>query len=329
MTSNETRLAALADLTVVVFLFTSRAHLVRCLEALQAQQANARVEVLLPFDDSLENVNELKARFAVRLLPLDGRRTPAQLRAAAVHASEAPVIAFLEDHCVPGPDWCARVLAMHEAGHAAVGGAVEKGFPPGRTSDSALNWAVYMTDYSRYMRPIAAGPTNSLTDCNVSYKRSDLDAIEKEWTDELHENIVNGLLAARGRPLWLDPEMVVHEQRDLDLVSALRDRYSFGRLFGSTRVQTAALSRRVAMAGAALLMPPVLTARVGHNLFGRGRYRARFVYCIPALLFVTSAWMLGEAVGYLTGKPSRTLAARPESRPLPSHASDRTRTENV
>jgi len=296
------------DLTVVVFLFTSRSHLVRCLEALAQQRTDARIDIALPYDDTLADPADIAARFpSVRMLAQPGRRTPPQLRAAAVMASTAPIIAFLEDHCVPGTDWCARVLETHRQAYAAVGGSVDKGFPPGRTTDTALNWAVYLTDYSRYMPPIPAGPTHALTDCNVSYKRAELDAIRKHWDGELHENIVNGILAERGRILWLDPDMVVYEQRDLTIRSALRDRYSFGRLFASTRVRGTPVARRLAMAAAALLMPPVLVARVRGNLAARGRHRAQFVRCLPALLFVTSAWMFGEAVGYLTAAPPAAL----------------------
>jgi hypothetical protein len=296
------------DLTVVVFLFTSRPHLVRCLEALAQQRTEGRIDILLPYDDTLADPADLAARFpSVRMLAQPGRRTPPQLRAAAVMASNAPVIAFLEDHCVPGRDWCARVLETHKQSYAAVGGSVDKGFPPGRTTDTALNWAIYLTDYSRYMPPIPAGPTHALTDCNVSYKREELDSIREHWDGELHENIVNGILAERGRTLWLDPDMVVYEQRDLTIGSALRDRYSFGRLFASTRVRGAPVGRRLAMAAAALLMPPVLVARVRRNLAVRGRYRDQFPRCLPALLFVTSAWMFGEAVGYLTGTPPAAL----------------------
>lgn len=296
------------DLTVVVFLFTSRPHLVRCLEALTTQRTNADVDIVLPHDDTLVDPAGLARQFpTVRLLRQPGRTTPPRLRALAVAASTAPIVAFVEDHCVPDPRWCDRILDTHEKGYAAVGGSVDKGFPPGQNKDSALNWAIYLTDYSRYMRPIDAGPTHALTDCNVSYRRAELDPIQEHWSAEFHENIVNGILAERGRTLWLDPEMVVFEQRDLTVGSALRDRYSFGRLFASTRVRGAPVSRRVAMAGAALLMPPVLVARVWRNLARRQRHRGQFVRCLPALLFVTSAWMLGEAAGYLTASPPASL----------------------
>jgi hypothetical protein len=305
------------DLTVVVFLFTSRPHLVRCLDALVAQQT-PRIDIVLPYDDTLADPAGLAARFpTVRMLPRPGTKTPPELRAIAVAASRPSVVAFLEDHCVPHPDWCNRVLRAHELGHAAVGGPVDKGFPPGQSTDSTLNWAIYLTDYSRYMPPLPAGPTHALTDCNVSYRMADLDAIRGHWESELHENIVNGMLADRGRTLWLDPDMLVFEQRDLTIRSALRDRYSFGRLFASTRVRDTPLPRRIAMAAAALLMPPVLVARVARNLFDRGRHRVQFFRCAPALFFVTSAWMSGEAMGYLTGSPPASLrgsvAASPAS----------------
>ena len=83
----------------------------------------------------------------------------------------AAIVGFLEDHCMPARDWAARVLTAHRQPHAGIGGSIEKGFKPGRSSDTALNWAIYLTDYSRYMLPMAEGPAHGLSDCNVSYKR--------------------------------------------------------------------------------------------------------------------------------------------------------------
>jgi hypothetical protein len=297
-------------LSVSVIQFTSRAHLVRCLDALVAQHGT-RPEVLVPHDDSLDDVAGLRARFPdASFLYLPGRRTPGELRSAAAHAAAGDLMAFLEDHCVPAADWTQKLVAAHENGddtRAAVGGAVEKGFPPGMRGDTALNWAVYMADYSRYMNPQTAGPAHSLTDCNVSYKREALESVREAWATEFHENIVNGLLAERGLTLWLAPDVVVHEQRTLALRSALRDRWSFGRLFASTRVAGAPIGRRLAYAAGSLIMPPVLVSRVARHLFGRGRHRTQFFRALPALLLVTSTWMLGECVGYLTASAGTTL----------------------
>jgi hypothetical protein len=114
---------------------------------------------------------------------------------------------------------------------------------------------------------------------------------------------VNETLARRGGTLWFDPAIRVREYRPLTVSRVLRDRYSFGRLFASTRVAGAPLPRRLAWVAAALLMPPVLAARAARNLLDRRRYRGQIVRCAPALLFVASVWMFGEMLGYLTGSP--------------------------
>jgi hypothetical protein len=355
-------------LSVSVIQFTSRAHLVRCLAALEAQQGGVS-EVIVPHDDTLHDVAALREEFPdIRFIHLAGRRPPAELRAAATLAAGGEIMAFLEDHCVPAPDWALRLLHAHAQAHAhthahahtalpgaigavgaggavgaigslgagdavgvvgavggavgvvgavgdavgvvgAVGGAVEKGFPAGERGDTALNWAIYMADYSRYMNPQPAGPSASLTDCNVSYRRVELESIRGAWEAAFHENIVNGLLAERGRTLWLAPDAVVHEQRTLTVATAVRDRFAFGRLFASTRVTDAPLGRRLVYAAGALAMPPVLVARVAANLFGRSRHRLQFFRALPALVLVTSTWMLGECVGYLTGTAAHALPA--------------------
>ncbi|HSA54353.1 MAG TPA: glycosyltransferase [Gemmatimonadaceae bacterium] len=297
-------------LSVVVIMFSAREQLERCLDALAEQAARIDLEVLVPHDDTLDRPEELQAGHpGVRLLRFAGCRTPAELRAAAVADARAPVVALLEDHCTPAADWCMRVLALHGQPHAAVGGSIEKGFPPGRSHDTALNWALYLSDYSRYMPPMPPGPAHGLSDCNVSYKRAALEAIRELWRTEFHENVVNGALERSGRTLWFDPGLVVYEQRPLDLRRALRDRYTFGRLFGSTRVASSGLPVRVARAGVAVLMPPLLVGRVARNLVRRRRHRAQLLRCLPWLMLVSAAWMWGEAVGYLTGAPDASLTA--------------------
>lgn len=304
------RLSSAGDppaLSVVVIMFTSVPHLRRCLDALAPQAREAGAEVIVPHDDSLTDSALSGSYPDVTFQHLPGTRTPAELRASATAASRGRVVAFLEDHCVPAPDWCAVLLGEHSQAWAAVGGPVEKGFPPGQRADSALNWAIYLADYSRYMLPLPAGPAHALTDCNVAYKRAALESVGESWAVELHENIVNGLLLARGETLWFSPAMAVFEQRDLTLGQALRDRWSFGRLFGSTRAAGDSLVRRVAFGVAALLMPPVLVARVARTLIGRGRHQGQLVRCLPHLCMVSGAWMMGEALGYLSGRSGRAL----------------------
>lgn len=288
----------------------------RCLEALRTQVAAVGAEIIVPFDDTLTDVRELQAAFPrVTFAQMPGVHTPAELRATGAARTVGDVVAFLEGHCQPAPDWCQRILDAHQAHHAAVGGPIEKGLPEGRPADSALNWAVYLADYSRYMLPLPEGATHALSDCNVSYQRSALDATRGHWTAEFHENVINGALRELGASMWFDPAMVVYEQRELRLSDALRDRFNFGRLFGSTRVPGVALPKRAAMAMAAMFMPPVLVGRVVGTLRRRGRHQDQLLRSMPSLVLISTAWMFGEALGYLTGTAGRPLRPAQQTSP--------------
>lgn len=279
-----------------------------CLASLVPQAESLGAEIIVPHDASLVEAKRLETMFrGVRFVELSGIRTPAELRAVGASLSTGDVVAFLEGHCRPAHDWCARILAAHRAPHAAVGGPIEKGLPDDGSDDSALNWSVYLADYSRYMLPLPEGAAHALSDCNVSYKRGALDATRAHWTGEFHENVVNDALRRTGMTMWFDPSMTVFEQRELTLRDALRDRFSFGRLFGSTRVPGVGLPKRVIMSVAAVLMPPLLVARVAGTLRQRGRHRNQLLRCLPALTMISAAWMAGEAVGYLTGRAGRSL----------------------
>lgn len=296
-------------LSVTALLFVGRDYLIRCLDALMRQDCREPVEVIVCHDERIGDVAFFEDRYpGLRFASMPGQRSPAELRARGIAACRAPVVALIEDHCMARRDWCSRILAAHARPNTAIGGAVEKGWPPGALSDSGLNWALYLTDYSRYMRPVRAGAAPSLTDCNVSYKRAALDRFRDDWQTEFHENVVHGLLQAEGDELWLDPEIVVYEQRGLRLGDVLRDRFSFGRLFGSSRVTGAPAAARLKYAVGALAMPPVLVLRAGQNLFSRGRHRLAFLRALPALTLTTSTWMLGEFVGYVSGKAPAAMA---------------------
>lgn len=288
-----------------------------CLGALVPQASATGAEVVVPHDDSLRDAEALQARFpSVRFIRHSGVRTPAELRAAGAAAVAGDVLALLESHCRPAADWCQRILSAHGGmPHAAIGGPIEKGPLSDGGTDTALNWSVYLADYSRYMLPRPEGPADGLSDCNVSYKRSVLEALRGHWTTEFHENVVNGALRAAGGTLWFDPALAVFEQRSLTVGAALRDRFTFGRLFGSSRAAGAGWLKRLAMAVAALFMPPLLVARVAGNVRGRGRHGDQLVRCLPALAMISAAWLAGESVGYLTGRAGRSLAPR-ASRPV-------------
>ena len=216
------------------------------------------------------------------------------------------MVGITEDHCIPAARWTGQVIEEHTAHHAAIGGVLEKmDSPAGR--DSGYSWALYLSDWGRYMSPVAEGPAEYLTDCNVSYKRAALEPLRHLWEDEFHETTVNWALRDRGESLWLSPRVVVWQQRSLSLGEAIGDRYGFGRLFASTRVAATGPLKRLVYAVGSLLLPAILTARVGSTVWRKRKARGAFLRSLPALVLTTTVWASGELVGYITGRPPSSL----------------------
>jgi len=282
-----------------------------CLSALLRQEIQETVEILVPHDEGLGDISELQRSFpTVRFLSFPGRLTYAELRARGVQASSGRLVAITEDHCQPERGWCQNIIIAHNDDHPAVGGAVEKS-----GVDSALNWAVYFADYLRYALPFGEGSYPTLTDLNVSYKRSDLDEIQDLWNNEFHEPEIHGALSNADRPLWISPNIVVGQRRTFTWKSALRERYDFGRLFGSTRVAGVNILRRLAMAVMALFIPVILVLRVAMHIYRKRRFIDQFVFSFPALVMISLAWGWGELLGYLTGRPAKSSYTTSTSQP--------------
>jgi len=285
------------SLSVVVVILAGGVYIPRCLRALDRQEGVGPIEIIVPYDDTLPEVEALRGEFPrVRFLKLEGTQTYAQLRAKGFQAAAGDVLALTEDHCSPDPDWCARILDLHGQGHAAVGGAVDK-----TGSDSLLNWAIYLNDFGRYMNPVPEGPAPYLTDCNVSYKRSALEELAELWREEFHETTVNWALQDRGASLWLSPGVIVRQQRTLTFGYAMRERYSFGRLFASTRVAATSTAKRVVYSALSPALPAIIVGRVVRNVAAKRRGVGKFLLSLPHLLLLALVWSYGEFVGYVTG----------------------------
>jgi hypothetical protein len=237
----------------------------------------------------------------VRFVDAGGEHTCAELRSLGVRSAAGRVIALTEDHCIPAGDWCRAILRAHEAPAEAIGGTVDK---EGR--DTAMAWALYLSDYVRYRPPMPEGPAGNLTDCNVSYKRAALERIASVWEREFHEDRVHGAIRERGGSLWLSPAIQVRQSRRLD--------------FGVTRSTGWPASRRLLLVACACLLPALLLGRIAAQTFGKGRCRAEFLRTLPALVVAALAWSWGEFLGYATGQTEATLRAKAPGGPAMSRS---------
>lgn len=280
-----------------------------CLEALAGQVDAPPMEIIVPYHDRVDGVAGLRVRFPdIRLIEVadlaiaagGGREHHDVLRARGIAAARGQVVALLEDHGRPRSDWAAQVVAAHQGGPAAIGGAIDNGL------DRPLSWAVYYCDFGRYQSPLPAGPSAFASDANVSYRRSVLEAIRPQWVDSFREAVVNGAMMRSGEGVALSPAIVVIQHRsDLTFGSAMRERFIWGRSYAATRSMWLSRPKQLAYALLWPALPLVMGLRIANASRQRGHFGS-FLGAAPLIAALLVSWSVGEGAGYfaaLTRRP--------------------------
>ena len=298
-------------LSVIVTLVGGPPFLARTLDRLVPQILGRPLEVLVPCDSTVTNLEPVRRRFpAVRFLDMGRVVTDARpgtegaahetfdrRTAAGLCASRGDIVALLQDYGAPAPDWCEQVIAAHRLPAGVIGGGVE------HEGGGPLNWAVYFLDFGRYQGPLREGPSRYLTDVNVSYKRAALERVRGLWRERYKEVTVNWALERLGVVLWQRPQMVVYQRRGpLAWRPLLVERFCWGRLFGALRVAGMPRCRRIGYALGSPLIPLLLLARMTRTVVTTRRNRLVFLRVCPQLLIITIGWCTGEFIGYLTAR---------------------------
>ncbi len=295
------------------------AHLEPCLESLARQPFASSTEIIVPFYPAVERITSLKTRYPdVNFLEVADLKTNTgrsgsrehhdELRARGLAVARGRIVALVEDHGIVAPDWSARLIEAHAGASAAVGGAIENGI------DRPLNWAVYFCDFLRYQNPLPKGETAIVSDANVAYKRVALESIRPIWQEIFHEASVTAALRARGMKLILEPAAVLHQHRlGLRIISALRERFVWGRSYAATRARLARLSQRVFWAVFAPALPVLMVARMTLMAFRKRRTMNAFLMTLPLTTALVVSWSCGEWIGYVTGRANSTGAQAAEA----------------
>ncbi len=297
-------------LSVIVTVVGGRSFLRRCLSHLVPQTQRQLVEIIVPYDSTISEVEHLQTDFAdVRFVFMGEVATSAPLRTQAsehelydcrssfgLRAAKGEVLALVQDCVIPASDWVEQVLSAHALPYGVVGGAVEHG------AKRPLNWAVFFQDFGRHQPPLKEGPAVYLTDINVSYKRTALEAVKELWQNRYKEVTVNWALDRLGVTLWQRPQIVVtHSRGELEIVKLIIERYSWGRLFGVIRTREMALPSRLTYILLSPLIPLIVLFRTVKKAI-RSNHRRHLVMAMPHLVVLTVVWCFGEFMGYLTGR---------------------------
>jgi hypothetical protein len=244
----------------------------------------------------------------VRFFTFPAETNVFQLRSLGIAQAQGQRIALLEDHCTISPDWLAHLRTAHQAGYTVIGGPIENG-----QEQSIYGSALYLYEYSAYMRPLPEGPARSLLAANTSYTSRALWGCQSVWQDAFYDNEVHDALRAAGHTLYLAEKAWVSSHLGMSLREAMAHLFTGGRRFGGYRKTHASPRQRVFWLLAVPMVPVVLLSRIFRRIWARRPDRLGAVLLgLPYLLCLVLAWTAGEAQGYLAPLGAEHSAEQPQ-----------------
>jgi hypothetical protein len=286
-------------MTVAVVIGAQRSRAHRCLEALAAQTVAGRLEVLAvdtrPESGDLAQLNG----GLVSVLPAQGL-SYGEARAAAVLRARADIVAFLEDHTRPRPDWAQAVIDAYQEPCAAVGYAITNANPASRVSRM-----VHLATYGEWESP-REGPATSLPGGNISYRREVLLALHDELPTMLEVDFnLHTRLNESGALMTVTPRARIEHQTEESMPDALRSLFVYSRMLGSMRATAGGWSARTRlMVGLKDLVgaPPARAFRLLRDLPADLRRSMRVRRYLLGVVLLYAVGAVGELVGYLAGE---------------------------
>ena len=107
-----------------------------------------------------------------------------------------------------------------------------------------------------------------------------------------------GMPQTRGQVEVEHPEIAVGHKKHYTVWEYTSQRYLYARSFAGARVRDRSLpARALYAAAAAVLLPPVLLARIVGRVWSRPPYRPMLLRSLPLLPVFVAAWAAGEVVG--------------------------------
>lgn len=269
------------------------------LSALRSDLAGDSAEVLVVVPPGTDLGAGLVEGAGTRAVIGTGTLVP-ELWGDGFRLARGDLIAFLIPECIVRPGW-ARALRAQLRGD--VGGA--GGYLALHASASATDAAVFFLRYSAFASPeLGTREVRDVAGDNAMYRRDALDRHAATFADGFWEIDLHRRLRGEGVRLVMAAGAVAEFAGAPPLWTMARRRFTHGRHFGAWR---SAVEHRPAWLSVLLTpaVPVVLAGRIVGRAWGRRAHRQRLLTAFPALVVLSVAWALGEAVGAMLGAPGK------------------------
>lgn len=293
------------DMSVVLLVDQERERGARCLGSVLAQSIVDRLEVLLidlagPEGGALPGSDHPR----VRVLCPPATASFGELHAEGVLRARAPIVAFLEEHCVALPGWAESLVRAHQGPAAAVGG--ERHNP---TPRRGLAQFIHLLDDGPWSAPAVARTTKALPAGNVAYKRDVL----LRYRDRLglyfqSEGLLQAQLVADGLTLRVEPAAKYQHEYDDSLAQLCARWFWQGYAAGAARAELLGGRRRqqarhLGRWPKGMAFPPVVVLRL---IAARSPGRTRLVLSkLHVALLYPLSHVSGDVAGTLLGRRGR------------------------
>ena len=288
--------------SVVVASFRERHVLDACLASLLPQSAGAGIELIVARADHPPALAALAREYpGVRVVPLPTGTDIPQLRGAGLAIASGQIVALTEDHCLADANWVATLANYADRPVDVVGGGMDNA-----RTNRALDWGAFFAEYGFFSAvstrpPQPADTTLLLTGANVAYSRRVLADVVAWTTDGAWENVVHDRLRQSGATMVFEPAARVGQNLTYAFTAFCADRFRHGHDYARVRLAESAGVNRWLRVAATLVLPLLLTWRVGRTAVGSTRRAIAFARALPFTVAFLTAWATGEAVGYLRG----------------------------
>lgn len=283
-------------ISVVVFVRAPDSAVRETLRSLGNQERFADIEVILADGHPGRKLDEVAQAFPwVRHLWLPEQNMP-RLKAAAIMAAKADIVAILDCWDVAEPDWAGEIVAgLKDPDVAAVSGIVTLGDP-----STAVNRAAYIFEYGAFNPPQAAGPsTGEIAGNNLAIRRMALidhcgDILE---TEGFNKPFCVARLRDHDAIFMTRPSMRVRHLTAHRAVPFFVRRYHYARCFGATRRCASPWRRKFVFCLFAPVVPFLLMLRHMAKARSHPSNRKLLQGSCVALLSICAVWGVGEWVG--------------------------------
>lgn len=277
-------------------------RVLEAIDALRHQEVSHSYEIIAADRRHDEVSGIIRKQYPeVKLLPCPPTMSLPMLRTTALAKATGEYVIVIEDHNVPSKNWLNSIYETFQkapAETAAVGGCVENG-----VTDTPLDWATFLCEYSFFLEPVQEGISDVIPGMNVCYRHSILKELDRNLlTSGFWETTVHPVLLKKGMKLYSSNTIKLYHSKKFSFALFAKQRFIYSRYYAGLRFKKHELVRRAITCAASVILPPLLLFRMIKQTRKKQRCLAEFNSALPILFVFTIIWAVGEMWGYLFGQ---------------------------